>query len=110
VEAAEPKAAPNCDDPNPETAGVLPDKPLVPRPIEGVRTNLGTRNHEFRRLPDSYGYNGKNCQYEINVLKGFLCISLTDIAWAYKKLGIILENKVCTSNLKSIIKVVPLIL
>ena len=52
----------------------------------------------------------KNCQYKINVLKGFLCISLTDIAWAYKKLGIILENKVCTSNLKSIIKVVPLIL
>ena len=59
MEAAEPKAAPNCDDPNPETAGVLPDKPLVPRPIDGVRTNLGTRNHEFLRLPDSYGYNGK---------------------------------------------------
>ena len=55
MEAAEPMPAPNCDNPNPETAGVLPDKPLVPRPIDGVRTNLGTRNHEFLRLPDSYG-------------------------------------------------------
>ena len=56
MEAAEPIPAPNCDNPNPETAGVLPDKPLLPRPIDGVRTNLGTRNHEFLRLPDSYGY------------------------------------------------------
>ena len=56
MEAAEPIPAPNCDNPNPETAGVLPDKPLEPRPIDGVRTNLGTRNHEFLRLPDSYGY------------------------------------------------------
>ena len=53
---AEPKLAPKFIDPIPEAAELtmLPDKPLLlPNPMDGVRTNLGTRNQEFRRLPDS---------------------------------------------------------